>query len=271
MDNLRKKAKELLESGDVKVVIGYADGTAGRSRAIFVTKPEDTDKLVYNENCLNNLAVYLTKHEVKHLGKIAVVATLPIMRSILQIASEKQLVDGEVIILGINAQGNYLELPDFKSIEDYIKTQSIDIKPEEKEIIAKIEAMTMEERWEFWQNEFSKCFKCYACRQTCPMCFCVRCNVENNNPQWIPVAAHKLGNMEWHVMRAMHLAGRCINCGECAKACPVDIPLNLLTYTLINQIKDEFESEAGTSADSDSVLSSFKNDDKEKAKANFIL
>lgn len=271
MDNLRKKAKELLDAGTVKVIIGYGEGTAGRARAIFVTKPENTDKLIYNDNCLNNLAVYLTKHEVKHLGKMAIVATLPVMRSILQIASEKQVNDGDIVVLGINAEGKYLELADFKAIEDYVKTQPRDIKPEEKEMLAKIEAMTMEERWAFWQNEFSKCFKCYACRQTCPMCFCVRCNVENNNPQWIPVPAHQLGNMEWHVMRAMHLAGRCINCGECAKACPVDIPLNLLTYTLIDQIKEEFDSEAGISAGADSVLSSYKNDDKEKAKANFIL
>ena len=28
--------------------------------------------------------------------------------------------------------------------------------------------------------------------------------------------------------RALHLAGRCVDCGECERACPADIPLALL-------------------------------------------
>jgi len=263
MDDLRKKAKELLESGSAKVIIGYGEGTAGKTRAIFVTKPEDTEKLIFDNRCINNFAVYILKHEVKHLGKRAIVATLPVLRSILQMASEKQIEDGELIILGISTDGKLLDLPDFKAVEDYVKSQKFDLTDEEKEAIKKIEAMPMEERWAFWQNELSKCFKCYACRQACPMCFCVRCNVENNQPQWIPVAAHQLGNFEWHLMRAMHLAGRCINCGECAKACPLDIPLNLLTYNLIEEVEGDFNSQAGLSASADSVLSTYKTDDKE--------
>jgi len=37
------------------------------------------------------------------------------------------------------------------------------------------------------------------------------------NRKWIPVASHELGNLDYHLMRAMHLAGRCVNCGECAR------------------------------------------------------
>jgi ferredoxin len=98
------------------------------------------------------------------------------------------------------------------------------------------------------------------------MCYCGKCNVETNNPQWIPVASHKYGNMEWHIMRAMHLAGRCINCGECTRACPVDIPLNMLSYMLTDFVMDEFHTEAGLSSTNAPALSSYTNVDKE----NFI-
>jgi ferredoxin len=81
------------------------------------------------------------------------------------------------------------------------------------------------------------------------------------------VASHALGNLDYHLMRAMHLAGRCVNCGECAKACPMDIPLNLLTYQLIGPIQADFGATAGMKSDAMYALSTFKPDDKE----NFII
>ena len=95
--------------------------------------------------------------------------------------------------------------------------------------------MGLEQRRQFWEEQFSRCLKCYACRAACPLCYCSRCTVECNQPQWIPVPAHDLGNLEWNVMRAMHLAGRCVNCGDCSRACPVGIPLYLLNQELIGE------------------------------------
>ena len=59
MDDIRTKAKELLESGSVNVVIGFGQGTGENTKAIFITKPENTAKLIYNEKCVQNLALYL--------------------------------------------------------------------------------------------------------------------------------------------------------------------------------------------------------------------
>ena len=185
----------------------------------------------------------------------------------MQLASEFQIKDGEVYVLFANADGSLTEFTDFKSIETFLETTDIGIKSEEQEMIAKLEAMTVNERWLFWNKEFEKCIKCYACRAACPMCYCHRCTTDVNQPQWIPVASHELGNLDYHLMRAMHLAGRCVNCGECATACPMDIPLNLLTYQLISPIKATFDATAGMKADAMYALSTYKPDDKE----NFII
>jgi ferredoxin len=91
--------------------------------------------------------------------------------------------------------------------------------------------------------------------------------VDANQPQWIPVQANTHGSMDWHVLRAMHLAGRCISCGECGRACPVDIPCHLLTMQLADQAHSYFGVWAGTSDKMDSVMSSYKPNDKE----NFII
>ena len=90
-----------------------------------------------------------------------------------------------------------------------------------------------------------------------------RCTVEVNQPQWIPVQANTHGNMEWHILRAMHLAGRCISCGECGRACPVGIPCHLLTMQLTDQVYNYFKVYAGTSDKMSSVLSTFEPNDKE--------
>jgi hypothetical protein len=81
MNNLITRAKELLENKAVQVVVGYEAGPTGLARPAFITKPEKADKLIYDERCVQNLAVYLTKPEVKKLGKPAIVAILPVMRT----------------------------------------------------------------------------------------------------------------------------------------------------------------------------------------------
>jgi formate dehydrogenase subunit beta len=265
MDSIIKKAEELLSSGKVNVVIGYGKGSsANRSRAEFITDATNASKLIYNEYCNQNLAVYLTKNEVTHnYKKIAIVANKYVMRAILQIASEEQVKEENLTVIGVGDDNQLIDFDGFASIESYLAQQNHSIPVDEKALIAKIDAMSLDEKWAFWEKELSRCFKCYACRQACPMCYCNRCMVEVNQPQWVHVPAHGLGNLEWHFMRAMHLAGRCVNCGDCAKACPMDIPLNLLTYKLIDSIKDDFDAVAGLGAKMDSVLSTFKVTDKE--------
>ena len=263
MDNVRKKAKELLESKSVNVVIGYGEGSDKQTRPVFIRTPELCDKLIYDDRCVQNLAFFLMKHEIKHMGKAGIVAPLAVMRSILQVTSEQQLKEENIIVLGIDEKANLIEFNNFSDIEKYVSSITLELPSKEKETISKIDSMPASERWAFWTEELSRCVKCYACRSACPMCYCIRCQVEANQPQWITPEATPMGNMEWHLMRAMHLAGRCVNCGECARACPLGIPINLLTYKTVNTVKDNFGVYAGTSSSMESVLSSYKVDDHE--------
>jgi len=257
-DKIRQKAGELLSSGAVKVVIGYGEGTGGRVRALFIQKPEDADKLIMDERCVQNLAVYLTKHEVRAIGKPAIVARMPVLRSIAQLAYEEQFNEGDIALIALSDAGELVDLPDLKSITEYTAKNPLALTADEQGELEKLEKMTREERWSYWIAELSNCIKCYACRASCPMCYCPRCTVEVNQPQWISVPAHEIGNVEWHIMRAMHLAGRCVNCGECTRACPVNIPLRLLNQRIIADIAVNF----GQSEEY--ALAAFNPNDKEE-------
>jgi ferredoxin len=262
MEALMNKAKELLAAGTVKVVIGYGKGTGESRRPVFVRTAERAGDLVVDAGCVQNLATYLTKPEVRALGRMAIVAVPSTLRSILQLAAEKQLREENILALAV-MDGAVRELATFDAIEEAVATIPDAMGEADQKMIDKLTAMSVSDRRAFWANELGRCVKCYACRSSCPMCYCERCTMDCNRPQWIPVASHALGNLEYHMVRAMHLAGRCVQCGTCGTACPVGIPVHLLTFFAENTVRRQFGQKGGASAKLDYAMSTFKPDDKE--------
>src|SRR5450759_1030992 len=150
MDDLRKRAKELLETSAVKVVIGYGQGTSNKACALFVEKAEDADKLIFDSRCVQNLAAYVTKREVKDKGKMAITATLPVMRSIIQLASEFHVNDNNLLVLGISPESKLIEFKDLTEVETFVHQYQIEIDARNKEMLNKLAKMTQAERWKFW-------------------------------------------------------------------------------------------------------------------------
>jgi len=120
------------------------------------------------------------------------------------------------------------------------------------------------ERMSWWTGEFERCVKCYACRQVCPLCYCERCIADKNRPVVIDTSATLKGNFAWHVTRAFHLAGRCVGCGACARACPVAIPLGLLNLTLARAAEKHFGYKAGMDPNVDPLIGSYALTDREE-------
>jgi ferredoxin len=147
---------------------------------------------------------------------------------------------------------------------DYLPTQT-PVTPElEKKYaaeIARLEALTPKERWAYWKEQFSKCIKCYACRQVCPFCFCEQCLCDRNKPQMVDTTPRPAGNTAWHIVRAMHLAGRCAGCAECERVCPMDIPLNLLNRKMAKELKELYDYEAGFQVNENGPLNSYTEKD----------
>jgi ferredoxin len=220
--------------------------------------------LIFNDQCKGNLAVYLHKQEVKKAKKVGIVGNIATLRSIVQLVSENQLWNLELTIMTISAQGNLVVFDGVPQLEKYVQENFPEFSAEDTEQLQKIEAMSREERWAFWTEQMSACIKCYACRAVCPMCYCSQCTVECNQPQWIKLSSTTVGNIEWHTMRAMHLAGRCINCGECGRMCPAGIPVHLLTAKMNKEVEKDFGgTRTGFSASQNYQLNTFKPDDKE--------
>ncbi len=135
--------------------------------------------------------------------------------------------------------------------------------------VAKLEAMTPDERFAFWQNELSRCIRCNACRDACPACTCEKCVFDNPSSGVESKApSDSFEEKNFHIIRAYHVAGRCTDCGECSRVCPQHIPLHLLNRKLIKDMNEMWgEYQAGAEVGSRAPLISFDYDDMEPTEA----
>ncbi|MCQ2353799.1 MAG: 4Fe-4S dicluster domain-containing protein [Clostridia bacterium] len=135
--------------------------------------------------------------------------------------------------------------------------------------VEKLEKMTPDERFAFWQNELSRCIRCNACRDVCPACTCEKCVFDNpDSGVENKAAANSFEEKMFHIIRAFHVAGRCTDCGECSRVCPQHIPLHLLNRKFIKDINEFYgDYQAGAEVGSRAPLVNYTADDPEPAEA----
>jgi Na+-translocating ferredoxin:NAD+ oxidoreductase RnfC subunit len=133
--------------------------------------------------------------------------------------------------------------------------------------VDEIEAMSPDERYDFWAEQFKKCIRCNACRDICPACSCIKCVFDNCEADISGKARVESEDAFFHMIRAYHVAGRCVDCGECARICPSGIPLDKLNRKIIKDINENYgEFDAGVDSTTKAPLVTFELDDKDTFK-----
>jgi formate dehydrogenase (coenzyme F420) beta subunit len=284
---IRAQAVQLLTEETVVAVVGYLPGRRkGTASPAVVTTLEQAAKLIFSPACVNNLSLYLTKAKkgVLKKGRIGIVAKGCDMRALAGLMGESQIKREDLFIIGIACAGVYgsgtdrsgalsesniarkcrecsVQLPVGADIQVGTLPELPALTPVEAEELARIEALPQAERWAFWKEHFSRCIRCMACRQVCPFCYCEQCLCDKNRPQAVESSPRPAGNMAWHIVRAMHLAGRCGGCAECERVCPMDIPLNLLNRRMAQELKELYDYEATTTPLEKGPLARYQDDD----------
>ena len=319
-DEIRAKARELLESGEAEVVIGFAAGTVPlTARPVLVKEAAAIDRLVWNRCCTPGLARYVLEYirdrrkrrdfDASAAKKVAVVAKPCDARALVTYIQENQFAPSDLFVIGVNCApmvdrrkvfeevGAYrleearvdgdtivvtttdgaeerLPLGDYVDASCAVCTRLepplADVvlgekaTPAAEDPYARVrehEARSSEQRWAWLEEELGRCIRCYACRQVCPACYCEECFAEQRNPAWIGPATAEEDLIAFHLVRVFHTAGRCVECGECERACPMNIELRVLSEKLVKDVKEKFDYVAGEDAEVSPPLATYKPDD----------
>jgi ferredoxin len=128
--------------------------------------------------------------------------------------------------------------------------------------IKELEGKSLDERLKYWEQEFDRCIRCYACRNACPLCVCQdSCIAETREPHWISQKSMLSEKFMFHMIHSLHLAGRCVECGECARACPMGIPVNTLKRKINLDMKELYDYVPGINPEDKPPLFTFNVDE----------
>ena len=310
MQELKTRAIELLESGQVQRVLGWRIGenTYDPEPAFFETV-ESMKDFVYNNYCAANLSKYMIEASKKE-GKTLVCLKPCDSYSFNQLIAEHRVDREKAYIIGVGCKGKLsiekVKAQGIKGILSATDTDPIKVETlygdktvaykdamldrchvckgkthmvydeligeseetadaDRFEEVRRIEAMSPEEKFAFFQAELSKCIRCNACRNVCPACSCRKCVFDSTKFD----SAHK-ANVDtfeekmFHIIRAFHVAGRCTDCGECSRVCPQGIPLHLFNRKFIKDIDTLYgEYQAGADPEARGPLTSFTTEEAE--------
>lgn len=313
---MREVARDLLASGEVDCVIGYARGSVWyRARPVAISDPDKVDMLIFNPFCMQNLATWL-KFEMKEngglQGKYGVVAKGCAARALIQMMQENGISTDDVYIIGVPCPGmvdprklgdDVLAMEDARvtlagervvvegerrkvfsrddvlhetcllcryptpPLYDVLIGEGIEGRPAEDKNLAHLESLPAEERAKYWEDAFSRCIRCYACRNACPLCYCEGCALECLDPQWVYRSVEVSENTLYHLIRAYHLTGRCVECGSCEFSCPADVPLMELNRKMARDVERMFNYVPGMDPKAKPLLGAYDPRDPE----GFIL
>ncbi len=279
VDDLRLKVRRLFEQGEVCAVVGYGESRLkGKIRPLIIFDSESVGNLIWDERCNLNLASYLVREplldlmrEAKRVGMVGKGCDL---LSVSVLFQENKLKRDLVSLIGVTCKGikdsagSYLpkcigckvQIP--QNCDIMIGPNEIEhLEGERYQDVLDFFKVDYKKRWDFWIAQFEKCIRCYACRESCPLCYCERCLVDKTTPQWVDKNPSISGNLFYHFMRAIHLAGRCVGCGECARACPLGIPVDLLTRAISYEIEKTYGYHSGIDVSAKPFLGSFSEED----------
>ncbi|MCW2278653.1 4Fe-4S dicluster domain-containing protein [Heliophilum fasciatum] len=270
---MRTLARELLESGTVAGVYGWKKGSRPTlTSPLYIQDAAKADRLAYDQYAVSNLSALLLDHR-NNDKKRAIFVKGCDSRGVVRLLQDQQITPEQVLVIGLPCPGMVDEagslltkcaecrFPNPVMADQVLGGVEVSKQPsaptgvtaeaarkvgvgsragERMAQVAQLEGKTAAEKEAYWAEQHDKCIRCYACRNVCPACNCRDCIFDTEKKGWVSKAATSSANAFFAITRAMHVAGRCVDCGECERVCPMDIPIMTVNRKLQQDIEALF-------------------------------
>jgi formate dehydrogenase subunit beta len=263
--------KKLLNQNKVSLILGFTSGVPESSSIpFFIRKIEDIDNFRWDNTCTPNLAKYL----IEKKEKLAIVAKPCDSRALAMYLAEKQIIRDNVYIIGVECAGMKnqdgslapgCERCNVKTplVYDALVKGEFPVETQNPSAINENRRDGFEEKFLRFKKEMDKCVLCYSCRQACYGCYCETCFMDRNIPDWQPSDINTGRKMLFHLGRVMHLAGRCVECGACERACSSGVKIRYLINELTDFCKELYGYQSGMDPDEIPAMTAFDKNDRE--------
>ena len=246
-------AARLFSEGRIDVFIGYrGTGFDDNQVPVLIGGSGETDKLVFNDKSVFNLANYL-KYDHTRNKRVGIVVKECDSRALNLMLTENQVKRENLYIVGIACEGvldengnkaqNCAEcvMPDAVVYDEILGTPSGKRDYIVNADIRELSAKGLTERAVYFEEVFSGCIRCNACRHSCPLCYCAKCCIDQETSTLY--SGSNTDSSAFHALMtwSLHLAGRCVDCRNCEKACPSHLPLHLLHKQNESVIYENFQ------------------------------
>lgn len=244
---IREAAKRLLDEGVVEYVIGWENTRfPEKTKPAFIKRSEDTSKLVWNSFCINGLAKYTLDNKYPE-KKIGIIARGCDSRALVRLINDKQIDRENIYIIGLPCDGKANKVCETCSHKNPVIYDELignpvkeEMSPDRFKEVEEFEKLSPDEKYEFWVSQYDKCIRCYACRNVCPACNCRECYADQAKEGWQGKQYNRSQNQIYGLTRVYHVGDRCIECGECERACPMGLPIMRQTRKMLKDINDLF-------------------------------
>ncbi|MDP2872325.1 MAG: Coenzyme F420 hydrogenase/dehydrogenase, beta subunit C-terminal domain [Bacillota bacterium] len=326
-ESVRARASELLESQQVRMVIGHKRAWNGPlAVAHFAVSPKEARKFAAGPHCTGGLAKYLLEEREKD-GVVAVIARGCDALGVRRLLIDRRVDAEKVLVLGVPCAGcldpaklaealgvTPAELVEVTLAAGALRVRlagqeqaaagppldkvlpptcmacevrmpvevaemlggdlaaltalagrppAIDLETAEAEV-TRLEELSADDRYAYWAGHFQRCLRCFACRNACPACNCRVCALDSYDPKWLGHPTEIPEQFMFHFIRAVDVAGRCVACGECERACPVGLPLMQLNRKFSKDIRTLFGVDRPHLPGEHEPLGKFEPDDPEE-------
>jgi formate dehydrogenase subunit beta len=265
LEQTKNIAQRILGEKQADGILGLTKGRWDVVHPFIFTDPEELERLVLEPKWhLAKLAMKILRYSAPEY-RLAIICRGCDERALFELMKRNQIDKEKILTVGIacsdmQASICLCEKPYPTKLDVGEACSGVD--PFDDERVRELLVGNDNERMIRWAKVLRRCIKCYGCRNSCPICICEPCKLEDD--VWVRKGSIPAEMLVFHLIRAFHLSDTCVACGACQEACPVGIPLMSLQLSMRKTLQDKYDYEAGMDGEKKSPILSDFFDEPEK-------